>query len=140
MYSVCVCLSNLRYPEREVVLPRRLHHLEELHLVNCTTAFQAYTTHDSREKAFEKFLPVTRRIPCTHRYISGYPGQDESCPLQQSFWNILEGYALKDTPPHDGSSCTNCFLSLYEVWFERKAFGSFTPVMRCTVTFPVTLG
>ena len=32
------------------------------------------------------------------RYISGYPGPDESCPLQEGRWNILEVYALKDTP------------------------------------------
>ena len=32
------------------------------------------------------------------RYISGYPGQDECCSLQESIWNILEAYVLKDTP------------------------------------------
>ena len=52
--SVCqfVCLSHLRYLEREVILPYCLHHLEELHLASCTNCFQAYMTNGSREKAF----------------------------------------------------------------------------------------
>ena len=62
------------------------------------TAFQAYTTRSSGEKAFGSLSAITRTIPCTHRYTLGYPGQDKSCQLQGSLWNILEGYALKDTP------------------------------------------
>ena len=59
--------------------------------------------------AREKFMYFCRLVTCNlytqillmrcmHRYTSGYPGQDESCLLQESRWNILEGYALKDTP------------------------------------------
>ena len=35
---------------------------------------------------------------CTHRCTSGYPGQNESCPLLHLRCNILEGHTLKDTP------------------------------------------
>ena len=68
-----VCLSTLRYPEREVVLPCCLHHLEELCLTSCTNCFSSL--HDARfeRKAFERFSLVTHPIPCTHRYTSGYP-------------------------------------------------------------------
>ena len=62
------------------------------------TAFRAYMTSGSREKAYERFSPVTCQFPYMHRYTSGYPRQDESCPLQQSCWNILKGYTLKDMP------------------------------------------
>ena len=96
--SLSMCLSHLRYPEREVVSPHCLHHLEELRLASCTNCFWAYTTSGSREKACERFSPVTPLTPCMHCYTSGYPGQKESCPLHQSCWKIFQGYALKDAP------------------------------------------
>ena len=75
-----------------------------------------------------------------HHYISSYPGQDESYPLRQSFWNILEGSVLKDMPSTSQVELHKLLLSLYDVRFERKTLGSFQPVTRHTVTFLVTLG
>ena len=38
---VCVCLSNLKYPEREVVSPRCLYRLEEFRLARCINCFSS---------------------------------------------------------------------------------------------------
>ena len=38
---LCVCLSTLKYSEREVVLPRCLHHLEQVYLASCTNCFSS---------------------------------------------------------------------------------------------------
>ena len=97
---VCVCLSVCPTwdPEWEVVLPHSLHYLEELVWRVAQTAFWACTMCGLKEKAFVSYLPVRCRIPCTHQYTFGYLRQDESCQLQESCWNILKGYVLKDTP------------------------------------------
>ena len=55
------------------------------------TAFQAYKAHGSRGEVFGTFQQVMRWRPCTHVTLPGYPGQNESCPLFQRHWNILEG-------------------------------------------------
>ena len=86
------------------------------------TAFRAYTLGDWREKAFEMSSPVARPIPYAHRYTSGCPEQDESCPLHQSRWNILEGYALKDTPPHHTNHSYYCFLREWAI--DTSPYGS----------------
>ena len=49
-------------------------------------------------KPLEVFSQLHAEFPCTHRYTSGYLGQDEFCPLLDLRWNFLEGHTLKDTP------------------------------------------
>ena len=79
---VCVCLSNLRYPEWEVVAPRCLHHLEELRLASCTNCFLSLYNEPFERKGLWKFFhQLLAEFQCTHRYTSGYSGQDESCSL-----------------------------------------------------------
>ena len=99
---VCVCLSHLRYPEQEVV--------QELCLVSCTNCFSSLHNARFKRKGFERFSPVTYRNPCMHHYTSGYFGQYESCPLHESRWNILKGYALRTCPPHHGYHSCLCLL------------------------------
>ena len=48
-----------------------------------------------------------------HGYFSGYPGQDESGPLHESLWNILEGYALKDIPSRSQVLYTVVAITIY---------------------------
>ena len=54
-------------------------------------------TRGLRGKVFGTFRQVTHWRPCTHVTLTGYPGQDESCPPLEWRWNVLVGYALKAT-------------------------------------------
>ena len=97
--SVCLCVC----PTWDIRNRRLYRHAAYIILKSfaswfAQTVFRVYMTHGLREKAFGSFSSVTRQIPCTHCYTSGYPGQDKSCPLQGSLWNILKGYMLKDMP------------------------------------------
>ena len=51
----------------------------------------------SKGKVFGTIWRVTRCSPWTHITLAGYPGQNESCPPRECRWNVLDGYALKDT-------------------------------------------
>ena len=65
---VCVCLSHLRYPEWEVVLPRCLHYLKWYMYAwwLAQTAFQAYMTCGSREKFLKCFCQLlAESLACT---------------------------------------------------------------------------
>ena len=72
---VCVCLSNLRYRERQVVLPRCLHHIEELRLASCTNCFSSlYNVWFERKslwKVFASFAPNSRARTVTLRVTLG---------------------------------------------------------------------
>ena len=52
----CVCLSNLRYPERDVVSSPCLHHLEELRLARCTNCFSSRYDASFVRKSLWKFF------------------------------------------------------------------------------------
>ena len=103
------------------------------------TASQAYTMHGSKQKPLEIFNSYASNSVYAG-YISGYPGQDESCPLKQSLWNNLEGYVLKDTPSTSLGQVAKLLFEPIRCAVREKAFGSFSPVTRHMVTFPVTLG
>ena len=60
--------------------------------------YTCQTTCVSREKGIGNFSAVTSWIAWMQVILPGYPRQDESCPLLEHHWNILEGYTLKDTP------------------------------------------
>ena len=92
---VSVCLS--------VCFPRDLENWMSYHCASfagvkkspwrvAQTAFWANTMRASRGKVFETFWQVMRWSPYTHVTLSGYPGQDESCPPLERHWNILEGH------------------------------------------------
>ena len=102
------------------------------------TPFWGYTMRGSREKGFRRFSSVTLQIPCRHGYFSGYPRQDETCTLQQSFRNILEGMSWRTRPQKHGSSYTNSFSTLYDARSREQAFESFSP-LRAARFFQVTL-
>ena len=57
------------------------------------TTFRAYSTRAWFErKSVWNFSADYALSPCTHITLSGYPGQDESCPPLELRWNILEGH------------------------------------------------
>ena len=58
LFSVCacVCLTNLRYSEREVISPRCLHHLEELRLMSCTNCRSSLNDVQFERKSLRKFF------------------------------------------------------------------------------------
>ena len=51
-----------------------------------------------KKKPLQVFRQLHAEFPCTHCYISGYSGQDESYPLLDLCWMILEGHTSKDMP------------------------------------------
>ena len=51
-----VSLSNLRYPEREIVLPRCLHHLKELCVASCSNCFSSLYDVWFKRKSLWKFF------------------------------------------------------------------------------------
>ena len=102
-----VCLSNLRYPKRDVVSPRRLHHLEELHLASCTNCFSSlYDTPFERKSHWKFFASYARYL--------------EREVISPRCFHHLEELRL--------ASCTNFFRAYMKHCSREKAFGSYSPV------------
>ena len=119
-----VCLSNLSFPEWEVLTPRHLRHLEKLLLTSCTNFFSSPYETPFERKSLWNFFPTYDRYP-EREVVSPrcLPHPEQLCL----------------------ASCTNCFLNLYDAQFEGKSLGkffaSYAPNSRArTVTFPISLG
>ena len=86
--SVClsVCLSvHARSRERNIVSPRFFRWRKEILLESCTNCL--LSLYDAW------FDRLCVGATCTHVTLSGYSGQDESCPPLERCWSILEGHA-----------------------------------------------
>ena len=94
MLVLCVCLSVC--PLRDLkngTLYRRTSFagVKRFSWQVAQTPFPAYTMCELREKDFGNSRQVTHWRQCTDVTPPSYLGQDESYPLLERLWNILEG-------------------------------------------------
>ena len=107
---LCVCLSvslsNMRYLEREVVSPRRLHHLEVLLLASCTNCFSSLYDARFERKNFWKFSSSQ----------AGYPQREVVSPrclhnLEERGWRVAQTAFQAYTTRGSSKSLCKLFVS-----------------------------
>ena len=125
--------SHLKYPEREVVSPRCLHHLEELRLASCTKCFLRLHNPQFQTKAHGRFSPVTRWNSCKHHYTSGYPGRMNLAHCKKAIETFSKGMRWRTHPPHHKYHRCYCFLCDWAIDTPHEQVTGILPIMSSCV-------